>query len=122
MNRKTFRIIVIVIFFIISCSFPLNSFSGWFESADNFLNKGDNSVGIYGETFSVAMNDIYNMLTSVGMIISVVVGLILGIIYMMKSAVDKANVKESLFPYLIGSGIIFGAFGIWKIIINVFNI
>ena len=52
------------------------------------------------------------------MIITVVVGVILGIIYMMASAVDKAKVKETIIPYLIGSVVIFGAFGIWKIAIN----
>ena len=52
------------------------------------------------------------------MVLSVIVGIALGIIYMMSSAVNKAEVKEKLIPFLIGSFVIFGAFGIWKIAIN----
>lgn len=90
----------------------------WVGQADGFLNKADDSIGIDKGKIKEASDDIYNMLTSIGMIISVIVGIALGIIYMMTSAVDKAKVKETLFPYLIGSFIIFGAFGIWKIVIN----
>lgn len=90
----------------------------WVGQADGFLNKADGSVGIDKGRIKEASDDIYNILTSVGMIISVVVGIILGIVYMMTSAIDKAKVKETLIPYVIGSFIIFGAFGIWKIVIN----
>ena len=90
----------------------------WVGQADGFLDKADGSIGINKEKIKEASDDVYNILTSVGMIISVVVGIALGIVYMMTSAIDKAKVKETLIPYLIGSLIIFGAFGIWKIVIN----
>ena len=102
--------------------FPIKSFADWVGDAESFLDAGDGTVAIDREQLHNASNDIYNMLTSIGMIISVIVGIILGIIYMMSSATDKAKVKESLMPYLVGSFVIFGAFGIWKILINTLDV
>ena len=94
----------------------------WVSGAQTFIDAGNGGeVGINGEKLKSASDDIFNVFSSIGMIISVVVGIVLGIIYMMSSAVDKAKVKESLIPYLIGSFVIFGAFGIWKLVINTFN-
>ena len=54
------------------------------------------------------------------MIIAVVVGIVLGIKYMIAGADEKAEVKETLLPYIIGCVVTFGAFGIWRILINTF--
>ena len=122
MNVKIYKfIIVIIIFFISMCIFLPNKSYGdddWVGQADDFLNNSDNSIGINKDIMKEASDDVYNLLSSVGMIISVIVGIALGIIYMMASAVDKAKVKETLIPYFIGSLVIFGAFGIWKIAIK----
>ena len=121
---RTIKIIVSIIIVISLINiFPIKSFSSdWIGDANNFINAGTGEVGVDQTTLKVASNDIYNMLSSIGMVISVVVGIVLGIIYMMSSAVDKAKVKESLMPYLIGSFVIFGAFGIWKIFINTLDV
>lgn len=126
MQGKLFKFFIIIILVILLINiFPSKAFSDWVGDAENFLGAGkkddDNdktTVAINQELLNDASSDIYNMLSSIGMIISVIVGIILGIIYMMSSAVDKAKVKESLTPYLVGSFVIFGAFGIWKIVIN----
>ena len=95
----------------------------WVGGAQTFMDSGKNEdIGINKDKLKKASDGIYNMLSSIGMIISVIVGLILGIIFMVSSANDKAKVKEALLPYIIGSLVIFGAFGIWKLIINTFNI
>ena len=49
-------------------------------------------------------------------IAAVVCGIVLGIQFMISSAEGQAQIKEKLFPYITGCVIIFGAFGIWKII------
>lgn len=46
------------------------------------------------------------------------VGTIIGIQFMVASAEDKAKVKEALIPYVIGCAVIFGAFTIWSIAVN----
>lgn len=121
--HKTIKVFISVIIFIMLINyFPIKSFADWVGDAESFLDAGDGTVAIDREQLHNASNDIYNMLTSIGMIISVIVGIILGIIYMMSSATDKAKVKESLMPYLVGSFVIFGAFGIWKILINTLDV
>lgn len=122
MQSKILKLIVISIVFIIVSVFPVKVFStSWVDDADNFLESADKNVIVDKSQLEEASNEIYNTLTSVGMIIAVIVGIILGITYMMTGAVDKAKVKESIMPYLLGCIIIFGAFGIWKLVINVMN-
>lgn len=129
MQSKLLKITsIICIFFVILSVFPNEIFAdnkadtdSWVLSAENFLKAGQEDIGIDNGQLIGASNDIYNTLTSVGMIISVIVGVILGIQFMMASAEDKAKVKEALIPYLVGCVVIFGAFGIWKIVINTFS-
>lgn len=46
------------------------------------------------------------------------VGTVIGIQFMVASAEDKAKVKEALIPYVIGCAVIFGAFTIWSMAVN----
>lgn len=141
MQDKILKIVSIISILIILVSiFPNRAFGSWALDADNFLKAqygkdkqkdtqeeidagtGDDiNIGIDEGKLNEASSAIYNALTSIGMIVSVIVGLILGITFMVASADDKAKVKEALLPYVIGCVVIFGAFGIWKIVINTFN-
>lgn len=47
-----------------------------------------------------------------------IVGIIIGIQFLIASAEDKAKVKEALVPYIVGCIVIFGAFTIWSIAVN----
>lgn len=67
------------------------------------------------------INDIYNILFPLGVAVTVIVGGVLGIKFMMASAEDKAKIKESLVPYVAGCVVIYGAFGIWKVAILIFS-
>lgn len=60
---------------------------------------------------------LYNILLAIGFVAAVAVGLILGIRFMASSADGKAETKELLVPYIVGCVIIFGAFGIWKMVV-----
>ena len=48
-----------------------------------------------------------------------IIGTVLGIKFMVASAEDKAEVKKALVPYIIGCAVIFGAFTIWNIAVNI---
>ena len=37
------------------------------------------------------------------------------------SVSEKANVKETLIPYIAGCIVIFGAFGIWKLVVTIMS-
>ena len=120
MNVKIYKIIIAIIISVSICIILPNKSYGdddWVGQADDFLDKAESTIAINKGIMKEASDDVYNILTSVGMILSVIVGIALGIIYMMASAVDRAKVKETLIPYLIGCLVIFGAFGIWKIVI-----
>lgn len=122
MQEIVLKIVSIIIIFVLILSiFPINSFSGWADDAKTFLSKADQTATVDENKLASASNEVYGMLSSVGMVASVIVGIILGIKYMMASVEEKANVKESLTPYFIGCVVIFGAFGIWKLVINTFS-
>lgn len=121
MQSKILKLIAIISVFIIVSVFPVKVFSSWVDDADNFFESAGNSITVDKDQLTSASDEIYNTLTSIGMIVAVIVGMILGITYMMTGAVDKAKVKESIMPYLLGCIVIFGAFGIWKLVINVMN-
>lgn len=84
------------------------------------MNSADSNITINSTELNRPSSEVYNILTSLGMIIAVVVGIVLGIKYMIAGADEKAEVKETLLPYIIGCVVTFGAFGIWRILINTF--
>ena len=47
--------------------------------------------------------------------------MVIGIQFIMGSADEKAKIKETLLPYIIGVCVIFGAFTIWKVVVNIGN-
>ena len=102
MQSKILKLIAIISVFIIVSVFPVKVFSSWVDDADNFLESAGNSITVDKDQLTSASDEIYNTLTSIGMIVAVIVGMILGITYMMTGAVDKAKVKESIMPYLLG--------------------
>ena len=61
----------------------------------------------------------YNILITIATFVAVLVGGILGVKIMIASADEKAQVKELLIPYVIGCIVVFGAFGIWKLVVTI---
>ena len=54
-------------------------------------------------------NAIVGILKTVGIVLSVIVILIIGIKYMMGSAEEKAEYKKTMIPYIVGAALIFTA-------------
>ena len=90
--------------------------------ADNFIQAGQ-SGGASVDTSKLkdTSTSIFNILTTVGMVAAVIMASVLGIQFMIGSAEEKAKVKDSLVVFVIGCIVIFGAFGIWKIAVNILN-
>ena len=61
-------------------------------------------------------NQIVTILTTIGIIASVIVLIVLGIKYMMGSAEEKAEYKKTMMPYVIGAALVFAASAIAGII------
>ena len=68
-----------------------------------------------------SLKGLVNMLWGVGIFAVLIAGTILGIKYMLSSVEEKASIKESMRPYIIGSVIILGALSIWRLCISVFQ-
>ena len=62
--------------------------------------------------------DIVRVITTIGVVVSIIVLIVLGIKYMMGSAEEKAEYKKTLMPYIIGAGLVFAASGIATVVYN----
>ncbi len=70
------------------------------ENADPSITTG---------TIDKAGKNIVSILQAVGVVLSVVMLIVIGIKYMMGSAEEKAEYKKTLMPYVIGAALIFAA-------------
>ena len=95
-----------------------DSIDGLITDSDNFINKGSNDR-INDKSIQDFSKTLYNILITIATVVSVIIGGILGIKIMLASAEEKAQVKELLVPYVIGCVVVFGAFGIWKLVVNI---
>ena len=134
-------IIILITFSPISRAFSLDSImnDGFFfleDGRNNQIVKDENGDIIYDENgnavhvldseqLQTEINSVFNVVYTIGVALSVLVGAILGIKFMTGSVEEQAKIKETLIPYILGCVVVFGAFGIWKMVItisaNIFN-
>lgn len=116
-----FFIIMIVILGDINTCFADGTLTvdGIMKGAEDFISEGQSSSIIDDKALKSTSNFLYNLLLGIGIIVAVVVGVILGIKYMIGSVDEKAELKETLWAYLISCFVVFGAFGIWKIVVKI---
>lgn len=119
------KIIIVIMIFQISF-IPISNAGFWDDvknSGDIFIENGQNKAsssggpGVNQANIDSLMNQIYNALLILGVVISVLIGAVLGIKFMIGSVEEQAKIKEMLLPYAAGCIVTFGAFGIWKIMI-----
>ncbi len=101
-----------------SSSSTTDSIDGLLTDSETFLGKGENNK-IKDESIQDFSKTMYNILITIATFVAVLVGGILGVKIMIASADEKAQVKELLIPYVIGCIVVFGAFGIWKLVVTI---
>lgn len=132
--KKKIVSIVLVIFMILfgyNQVFAANTVS---DTGKDWLNLGENEVpkakglaSMLDRAFGVTNNSnegfegLAGLLMGLGIFVVAIVGVILGIRLMFTQAEQKAKAKEALMIYLIGSVIIFGAVGIWKLLVTILD-
>lgn len=96
------------------------------QSLDDMIHDGDAFIGhsntnILNDNgaFQDGVSTLYNIFLEVGVAVAVIIGLIIGIKFMLGSVEEKAEIKKLLWPYAIGCFVVFGAFGIWKIALEI---
>lgn len=66
-------------------------------------------------------SSLYTILIIAATAVTIVVGIILGIKYMVGSVEEKAEYKKMLIPYVAGCVAIYGALGIWKLVVSILS-
>ena len=116
--EKVLSVIMIVIVLLFSLLTVVNA------AADDFTPQSVNGHGSDNlSTNSVQKlgNDVFNVIRVVGILVSVIMLVVLGIKYMMGSAEEKAEYKKTLMPYVIGALLIFAASTLSQILYNAFT-
>ena len=120
---KKLLINIMVIFIILFNLFIPNAYAGPLQDimnrAEGFVNNGENGGNVINnDALKEGSNTLYNVLLVIGIAVAFIWGLVLGIQFITGSLGEKADVKKNLIVYLVGCVIIFGAFGIWKLLLQ----
>ena len=86
--------------------------------ADDFITDGSNDK-LDLQDFQTQFGDIYNIVLQIGVGLAVIVGIVLGVKFILSSVEGKAEVKKMLITYVVSCVVIFGSFGIWKIVVTI---
>lgn len=103
---------------IVSAGNASSTLDDMIADADNFV-ANSKSDSIDSKSLQDFSSTIYNIALQIGIGVAVVVGLALGIQFMLAGVDGKADVKKALIVYVVGCIAIFGAFGVWKLVIEV---
>lgn len=120
---KKLLINIMVIFIILFNLFIPNAYAGPLQDimnrAEGFVNNGENGGNVINnDALKEGSNTLYNVLLVIGIAVAFIWGIVLGIQFVTGSLGEKADVKKNLIVYLVGCVIIFGAFGIWRLILQ----
>lgn len=92
--------------------------SDMISDGDRFLQAGGEDK-ISQKDLSSLSRSLYNILLEIGVGLSVIIGLVLGIKFMLAGVEEKAEIKKMMWVYVVGCVVTFGAFGIWKIVVSI---
>ena len=124
--KKNKLLIILISFISIVCIFSNTtscyaSLGEIISGADDFIQNGvdDDSYTIEDDHLQPMSDLLYNTLFIIAIVVAVIIGMVIAIQFMTASASEKAKVKETLVPYIAGCIVIFGAFGIWKLVVEI---
>lgn len=122
---KIIKILILILFMLFLLSSRAFALGDWLTQAEDFIVDGKSEAG-EGKTIDTTKVDegsdlIFNALLAAGTVVAIIVGAILGIQFMTAGIDRKVEVKQALFPYIVSCVIMFGAFGIWKVVVIIMN-
>ena len=93
------------------------------DGADDFIDIGEQAGGVSETIDNYALQNtsdfLYNVLLGISSVLAIVIGMILGIKYMVGSVEQKAEYKKTMMPILIGMILLFGTSWIIKILYEI---
>lgn len=121
MKRMIKAIFIILISTIMILEIPVYSnafsFGGLMNDANSFLAAGSGSSQNLGGIF----NSISNILLTIALGVTLISGVVMAINFAIQSVEEKAKIKESMVPWVIGIFVSFGAYGIWRITLEILS-
>ena len=100
MSTKTMKILTFIATILLVISLGTSTIFALTPSQVQPTDPGTNGIQTLG-------GKILGILQTVGIVLSVIILVILGIKYMMGSAEEKAEYKKTMIPYLVGAVLIF---------------
>lgn len=99
------------------------SIDGIIDSGKSFMKQDADTepFGKDGAELQELSKFVSGVLLTIAIGVTVISGVVMGINFMLQSVEDKAKIKESMVPWIIGIFVSFGAFGIWQITITIFS-
>ena len=111
MNKKLVKVFSVLLMVIMICSISLNVLALTPSQITADTTVGTENIQSIGQK-------VVGILQAVGIVLSVIILIILGIKYMMGSAEEKAEYKKTLLPYIIGAALVFAAATIASVVFN----
>lgn len=126
MKKYIFRIFMIFIFIMIVINITnicnASALGDTLSGGKDFIQSGQNgNVSINQDSLKETSSSVYNTLLMISFIVVAIIGISLGIKFMMSGVEEKADVKKSLVTFFIGCIVVYGAFGIWKAFVTFLN-
>ena len=124
-NKVIIKVLIISTIFFIFLNIQNTVKAGEFiENAEGFLrlpqdNQSDEVISEDG--LKQISNSLLSILIPVGIVVSVVVTAILGAQFMWGSTENKAEVKQALVPWGISIFVLFSAYTIWKVVVDILS-
>jgi len=125
MRKIVFKIFLILniiaictIFIKPQYTYATDWFGEIFTGAKDFVEMGEPEEAISEDRLENMSDVLYNVLFVIGVVVAVIVGIGIGIQFMTSGVEQKAKIKETLIAYVAGCVVLFGAFGIWKLVVT----
>lgn len=117
-------LIIITLFGFSSTSYATSvSLNSMKSQADSWISEGKKDASTVGtidtSQLSSVSKVIYNTLLVIAFVMAAIIGSILGIQIMAGSIERKTEAKQALVPYAISCVVVFGSFGIWKVLVMI---
>ena len=128
MKKMLFKICLITL--LVLCSLSLYSTTCMADSSlDDIMNNGNSFLNAGSESSTmIDQNDLKSLsnfisgvLLTIAIGVTVITGAIMGLNFITQSIEEKAKVKESMVPWIIGIIVSYGAFTIWEVAVNLFQ-
>lgn len=113
-TNKILKIMSVLLLILMLISMATNVFALTPENVKASDTNADTSITTFG-------GKILSVITTTGIVVSVIILAVIGIKYMLGSAEEKAEYKKTFVPYIVGAALLFSASAIANIVYQFFQ-